>query len=262
MLQEEKHLDIREKLLNLPKVKANENFESQLLSRINLDEAQANSPTSKPQSSENPNKGFFGNLFGQRNPFVITGASFAIVAFILIGVYFYNSSGSDFATTETTQVTENEVANDLASGEDTEKTEVLSDEKILSESKEVASNDIRNVSPPDARSQTSTEFMGRGYTDSYNFTESPATELLSPESKLENQRGVSPSVVPRERTESRTALPPRISAMPNGNNKVQQEESVSSTKDSQMKRSNIREINVIEKSDLENLREKIINLDN
>lgn len=261
MIQEEKHLDIREKLLSLPKVKASENFESKLLSKINLEEAQANNNTSKPQTLENPNKGFFGNLFGQKNPFVIAGVSFAIVAIILIGIYFVNTSETDLTKIETTSIPETDVIEELKSAEDT-KSEQLTDAEIMRESKEVASNDVGNVTTPGNRNQSSNEFMGRGYTDSYNYSDSPSIELSTPEAESDNQRGISPTVKPRERTDSRTALPPRISAMPNGNNRVHQEESVSSTKDSQMKRGNIREINVIEKNDLENLREKIINLDN
>lgn len=56
MLEEDKHLDIREKLLNLPKIKASENFESELLARINLEESRV------PQSTTVPPKrtaGFF-----------------------------------------------------------------------------------------------------------------------------------------------------------------------------------------------------------
>ena len=258
MLEKDKHLDIREKLLNLPKVKASENFESKLLSRINLEEANSSNTSEKTQFSERPVAGFFASIFGKRNPVIISSVSFAIVAIIIIGIYFVNPfSSEDSQMTSNDSLIESESieAKDLTGTEESTK-------ELVTESNEVASNDVIKETTSTSNSQSPSEFMGRGYTDSYNHRESSPTQPEPIVTESDMQRGVAPNIETRERTDSRTALPPRLSAMPNGNLKVHPGESVTSMDESQKNRSNIREINVFDRSDLETLREKIINLDN
>ena len=87
MNKEEQHIEIREKLLKLPRVKVREGFENKLLNRINLlDTGAAKSPATKSS--------FWDSLFGKRSlAWTIPATSLAVIAIIFVGVYFafYNS---------------------------------------------------------------------------------------------------------------------------------------------------------------------------
>jgi hypothetical protein len=99
--EEEKHIDIREKLRRLPKVKANENFLNSLQSKINLLESEKSSKSLHKKHVENIEKGFFGKIFGtQKNPWLIPALGFTVVLFFIFTVVYINVKQNKFSITE------------------------------------------------------------------------------------------------------------------------------------------------------------------
>ena len=87
MKNEEQHIEIREKLLKLPRVKVRKGFENELLRRINL----LDTETFKPRASKSS---FWESLFGKRSlAWTIPATSLAVIVIVFVGVYFafYNS---------------------------------------------------------------------------------------------------------------------------------------------------------------------------
>jgi hypothetical protein len=94
--EEEQHIDIREKLLNLPKVKAGDDFMNSLQRKINLEEAE---PTQK-KISEDVKEPIWVKLFGKkRNPWLIPSLSLTILALFVVSVYVLNSGNKDLVPT-------------------------------------------------------------------------------------------------------------------------------------------------------------------
>ncbi len=87
MNREDEHIDIRHKLLKLPKVKAGADFENELLRRINLIE-----PEKAPAKER---EGFFSLLFGRKSMvWTVPAMSLTVVAIIVFGWYYiYNGKG-------------------------------------------------------------------------------------------------------------------------------------------------------------------------
>lgn len=87
MNREDEHIDIRNKLLKLPKVKAGADFDNELLRRINLIE------TEKAPVKER--KGFFPALFGRKSmAWTVPAMGLTVVAIIVFGWYYiYNGQG-------------------------------------------------------------------------------------------------------------------------------------------------------------------------
>ncbi len=86
MNREDEHIDIRHKLLKLPKVKAREGFENELLKRINLIEAEK-----KPAKRS---EGIFSLLFGKKSlVWTVPAMSLTVVAVILVGYYYIVNNG-------------------------------------------------------------------------------------------------------------------------------------------------------------------------
>lgn len=106
MHEEEEHIDIREKLLKLPKVKAGDDFMNALQRKINLADAEENQ---KKIPAEIEKESFWVKLFGKkRNPWLIPSLSLTIVAIFVISVYVLNTKKitdvptlSDFQKKET-----------------------------------------------------------------------------------------------------------------------------------------------------------------
>ena len=82
MNNEEQHNELREKLLKLPRAKAREGFENELLRRINLlDTGSAKSPVTK--------RSFWESLFGRRSlVWSVPATSVVVLAIVFVGVYF------------------------------------------------------------------------------------------------------------------------------------------------------------------------------
>jgi hypothetical protein len=104
--EEEEHIDIREKLLNLPKAKAGDEFMNSLQRKINLADAELNQKKIPGEVKES----IWVRLFGKkRNPWLIPSLSLTIVAVFVISIYVLNTEKnklvptmSDFQKKETT----------------------------------------------------------------------------------------------------------------------------------------------------------------
>ncbi len=82
MKNEEEHIDVREKLLKLPRVKARDGFENELLRRINLLDAE----TLKSPATKNS---FWEYLFGKRSlAWTVPAMSLSVIVIVFVGVYF------------------------------------------------------------------------------------------------------------------------------------------------------------------------------
>ncbi|MCX6164645.1 MAG: hypothetical protein NTU73_07255 [Ignavibacteriae bacterium] len=87
MQEEEQHIDIREKLLNLPKAKASDDFVNALQRKINLAEGEL----SQKKITDEVKETIWVKLFGKkRNPWLIPSLSLTIVTIFIISVYLYN----------------------------------------------------------------------------------------------------------------------------------------------------------------------------
>jgi hypothetical protein len=85
--EEEQNIDIREKLLNLPKVKAGDDFVNTLQRKINLAEAESG----QKKITEEVKESVWVKLFGKnRNPWLIPSLSLTIVTIFVISVYLFN----------------------------------------------------------------------------------------------------------------------------------------------------------------------------
>jgi hypothetical protein len=86
--EEEEHIDIREKLLNLPKAKAGDDFMNSLQRKINLADAELNQKKIIDEAKES----IWVKLFGKkRNPWLIPSLSLTIVVVFVISIYVLNS---------------------------------------------------------------------------------------------------------------------------------------------------------------------------
>jgi hypothetical protein len=92
MIEEEKYLEIREKLKNLPKLKASEGFTARLQSKILSIEAEET--VYQNQNLKRSEGGFFQHIFGrQRNTWLIPASGFAVI--LIVAGIFYFSPGDD-----------------------------------------------------------------------------------------------------------------------------------------------------------------------
>ena len=135
MTEKEEHLDIREKLRNMPSVKASDDFVMKLQKRINLAEAQPSTQIHK-QHQEKLEGGFFAKLFGGRNAWLVPAMGVTAVVFLVfIWVFVINQSNmtsSGDKNTQTITKTEQQEDNDQtptsSSDEDTNVGETLKTE--------------------------------------------------------------------------------------------------------------------------------------
>ncbi|MCB0720688.1 MAG: hypothetical protein KDC42_00185 [Ignavibacteriae bacterium] len=106
MTEKEKHLDIREKLRNLPSMKASDDFVMKLQRRINLAEAQPSTQIHK-QHQEKLESGFFAKLFGAgKNAWLVPAMGVTAVVFLVfIWVYVVNQNGVNTSSGDKTQTT-------------------------------------------------------------------------------------------------------------------------------------------------------------
>jgi hypothetical protein len=108
--EDEKYLQIREKLRSLPRVKASDNFMVSLQHKINLADAETRhlGSTIHKQTHERIHQGTLSRFFGfQQRPWLIPSLSFTVVIFlVLIAVYFgyFNTSGTNDQQVATTNI--------------------------------------------------------------------------------------------------------------------------------------------------------------
>jgi hypothetical protein len=130
--EEEQHIDIREKLLKLPKVKASDDFLNALQRKINLADAELN----QKKITEDVKESIWVKLFGKkRNPWLIPSLSLTIVVIFIISIYVLNSGKvseiptmSDFQKKET------------STGKTPDDKEVLKDTKEKSTNQDITNN--------------------------------------------------------------------------------------------------------------------------
>lgn len=261
MLEEDKHLDIREKLLNLPKIKASENFESELLARINLEESRV------PQSTTVPPKrtaGFFSKLFKQQNPYVVSGLSLAVVVLIIFGIYSLNNFNvSDNNTDSSNELLTNTNTESTPSPKEKLKTEENLTSTKVEEAPLISKRDLTslNLNSYEEKMTTSDFVNGLGYTDSYTGTLVKKEE--STEINDEIKSGFAPVTESSKTEEKVTADSPKLSAMPNVTETISREaEEISNQEDTSKEPDHsLREMNKIKKSHLDSLRKKIKKLE-
>jgi hypothetical protein len=129
--EEEQYIDIREKLLNLPKVKASDDFVNALQRKINLADAEL----SQKKITEEVKESVWVKLFGKkRNPWLIPSLSLTIVAVLIVSIYVLNTG----------KVTDIPTMSDFQKKE-SPSGDILKDREVLKDTKEKSSNqDIAN----------------------------------------------------------------------------------------------------------------------
>jgi hypothetical protein len=165
--EEEQHIDIREKLMNLPKVRAKEDFMNALQRKINLADAGLN----QKKISEEVKESIWVRLFGKkRNPWLIPSLSLTIVVIFIVSIYVLNTGKfevvptmSDFQKKETpsgivpdsktlkedtrTKNSEQDIADNVVTGEskkDKEKTTADFEKEIINPSPKISPS----IQPP------------------------------------------------------------------------------------------------------------------
>ena len=121
MTEKEKHLDIREKLRNLPSVQASDDFVLKLQRRINMADTQPSSQIHK-QHQEKLEGGFLAKLFGPgRNAWMVPAMGVTAVVFLVfIWVFVINQNNVTTSNQEDSQtMTQNEKQMETSTGNET-----------------------------------------------------------------------------------------------------------------------------------------------
>ena len=279
MHEEEKHIEIKKKLKNLPKVKASDDFINSLQRKINLLEAEKGSRSIHKKYVDNIEKGFFAKILGsQRNPWLIPALGFTVVLFFIFTVVYINIKQNNLDISED-QTKEDESALTLKTDEvETSKESVEDVEKgdIESSGKEIA-EDISTEGIDDLRAP---EVSVRGYTESDElrketktsdkdeFTEGLIIEKQEvyfdkTEDKLEEKTGLDteePDVLKTQKVEKKVDAMVRTKEE-DDNKKVgdRKEKKVEADKEKEEMERSIKGLNEIDQSDLERLQEEVIN---
>lgn len=175
MHEEEQHIDIREKLLNLPKVKASDDFMNALQRKINLTDAELNQKKITGEVKES----VWVKLFGKkRNPWLIPSLSLTIVAIFVLAIFLFPTKKEVNITglkdsDRTTTTLESEPIQDKQSE--------LNKEQLPG--KEIASDLESNTKKRDERIS---------YEVSKGYTEQPVMEQMVPALDKEVERPPAP----------------------------------------------------------------------
>lgn len=148
MNEKEQHLDIREKLRNLPTVQASDDFVMKLQRRINLADAQPSTQIHK-EHQEKLEEGFFAKLFGQgKNAWLVPAMGVTAVIF-LVFIWTYVINQNNVTTTNNT------------------------DEESITQSEEKTNTgETENKTGTPLGETLKTEIPGREITESFGFTDS------------------------------------------------------------------------------------------
>ncbi|HRE40754.1 MAG TPA: hypothetical protein PLG90_05430 [Ignavibacteria bacterium] len=191
--EEEKYLEIREKLRNLPKVTASDNFVTRLQHSINTLDAELVSTTIHNQNVEKIEKGFFSRFFGEnRNPWLVPSLGFTVLIFlILIAVYSYNISSTN--ETATTQINSTAPENLSQQNNTPSKTNTENNQSLTTGSNN--SNQKNQTPTGSTDSQKDTETIAsldietkKGSIDSYS-SKGPSEKKVSSDQNFGNESG-------------------------------------------------------------------------
>lgn len=122
MHHDEEHIDIREKLLNLPKIKAGEDFHNSLLTKINLLETDSLKNV-KPliNTSSAPSEGFFLKLFGSlKRPGLAISYGFGVIVIAGFFAVYIIMKNSDKISVQSPVVTSENTVIKTESGNNSE----------------------------------------------------------------------------------------------------------------------------------------------
>ena len=157
MTEKEKHLDIREKLRNLPSVQASDDFVLKLQRRINMADAQPSSQIHK-QHQEKLEGGFLAKLFGPgRNSWMVPAMGVTAVVFLVFIWVFVINQNNVTTSNEDTQ-------NQTMTSNDSE-TKTGGDDNSLLEQKTTLGETLK------------TELPGREITESFGYVGEDRREL-------------------------------------------------------------------------------------
>lgn len=283
--EDEKYLHIREKLRNLPQVKASDNFMVSLQHKINLIDAESHNLSSKihKETHERINQGAFAKFFGfQQRPWLIPSLSFTVVIFLVLTiVYFgyFNTSGTNDTQTATGNnqtITQNNSANN---NNTTPNNSGNNKEGGIGNTSSTPAPTIGNTDsqPGNDEGLLATNDDRLGKTDSYNNrrvsntnNKQPVTEFNqfetmtaeSPSSSDENEAGLEMNSLRGGKTNEQAT---QIESKTNGNVKEEIKSAMkpfdeksgvsvdAKKKDSSKNPRNIREVTNIGKTDLEEI---------
>lgn len=173
MNHEEQHNDIRERLRKLPKLKARDGFENELLRRINLLE---------PPASElvGTKKGLWEVLFGKRSlVWTVPATATAVIAVVVIAVYFNLFRTEDkmqYSSQQTTDSQKTQAAVDSPRSETTTKSNIPG--------KDIVNDlDIGKTPAPENRNE-----INKGFTENY-ITRNPKSVNPSEKNVIDSKKG-------------------------------------------------------------------------
>jgi hypothetical protein len=277
--EDEKHIDIKRKLKNLPRVQASDDFVNSLQRKINLVEAEKSSRSIHKKYVDNIEKGFFAKILGSRkNPWLIPALGFTVVLFFIFTVVYINVKQNNLDISED-QTKEDESAITLKTDEIETSKESSEDIEVgekESSGKEIASDisteGTDDLRAPDGYTRSFTERkVLRNETselsDKDEFTdgliiEKQETYFAKPEEKLKEETGVEkeePKVLETQKVEKKVA--PMVRFKEEENKKVGdgKEKKVEKDIEQEEVERSIKGLNEIDQSDLERLREEVIN---
>ncbi len=174
MHEEEQHIDIRVKLLNLPKVKAGNDFMNALQRKINIADTELN----QKKITEEIKESTWVKLFGKkRNPWLIPSLGLTIVAIIVISIFLLPMNKKI----------------DTISVQDSDKKTTTSQETLLfKEKQEVKKDELPGKEiASDFSSHTKTESRS-SYETSKGYTEQPVMENVLPKINMEMEKAPAP----------------------------------------------------------------------
>lgn len=272
MTEKEKHLDIREKLRNLPSVQASDDFVLKLQRRINMADAQPSSQIHK-QHQEKLEGGFFARLFGpSKNAWMVPAMGVTAVVFLVfIWVFVINqnnvtTTNQEDSQTMTSNDSETKTGGDNNTSPLEQKTtlgETLKTElpgKEITESFGYVGEDRRDLDRGDMEGGTvdelSTERSGREITP--KKVEAPTLGLTEEES---DDKTVDGMLKTEDKVRSAT-MPGKTDKTvkkkeTNNEKKPTSTEKDTNTFGAEQEAKNRVARNIIDQTDLENLQEKV-----
>lgn len=173
MHEEEQHIDIREKLLNLPKVKASDDFMNALQRKINLADAEVNQKKAPVEVKES----VWVKLFGKkRKLWLVPSLGLTVVAIIIFSVYMF----------PTNKQSVNIVSNDSENKNTLESTP--NKESEVYKKNELPGKDVAN----DLSTESGEKNLRSSYDVRKSYTEQPPTERSLRPVEKESERPPSP----------------------------------------------------------------------